>query len=75
MDRCGCTNSPSVGGGLKHFINTNYYYDGDRLITEVTTSHRNDYLYDENRKVYRFIQDSITKYYYAKYFRNCRHKL
>ena len=67
MDRCGCTNSPSVGG-LKHFINTNYYYDGDKLITEVTPYHRNAYLYDENGQVYGFIQDNNTKYFYVKDF-------
>ena len=47
---------------------TNYYYDGDKLITEVTPTHRNDYLYDENGQIYGFIQDSTTKYFYMKDF-------
>ena len=47
---------------------TNYYYDGDRLITEITPYHRNDYLYDENGQVYGFIQDNNTKYFYVKDF-------
>ena len=53
---------------------TNYYYDGDRLITEITPYHRNDYLYDENGQVYGFIQDNNTKYFYVKDFRISRHK-
>ena len=45
---------------------TKYYYDGDRLITEITPDYRNDYLYDENGLLYGFIYNSDEKYLYIR---------
>lgn len=47
---------------------TNYYYDGDKLITEVAPSYRLDFLYDENNQLYGFISNNNSKYYYVRDF-------
>lgn len=47
---------------------TNYYYDGDKLITEVAPSYRLDFLYDENDLLYGFIYNNSDKYYYVRDF-------
>ena len=44
---------------------TNYYYSGDRLITEINNSYRLDYIYDENSQLIGFIHDS-NKYLYIR---------
>ena len=46
----------------------NYYYDGDKLITEVAPGYRLDFLYDENNQLYGFIYNSINKYFYVRDF-------
>ncbi len=45
-----------------------YYYDGDKLITEVAPGYRLDFLYDENNQLYGFIKDSKEKYFYVRDF-------
>ncbi len=49
-------------------IGTKYYYDGDKLITEINNSYRNDFLYDENGKLYGFIHNKNERYYYVRDF-------
>lgn len=50
---------------------TNYYYDGDKLITEINPQCRFDYLYDENGSLYGFIKDNNNKYFYVRdYLKN-----
>lgn len=44
---------------------TNYYYSGDRLITEINNSYRLDFIYDENSQLIGFIHDS-NKYLYIR---------
>ena len=44
---------------------TNYYYSGDRLITEMNSSYRLDYIYDENSQLIGFVHDS-NKYLYIR---------
>ena len=45
---------------------TNYTYDGDKLITEISTKARFDFLYDENGSLYGFIKDNVEKYLYIR---------
>ncbi|MDE5855741.1 MAG: hypothetical protein K2H06_01710, partial [Anaeroplasmataceae bacterium] len=45
---------------------TNYYYEGDLLITEDKPGCRLDFLYDENNQLYGFIYNSSVKYFYVK---------
>lgn len=49
-------------------IGTKYYYDGDKLVTEINDNYRNDFLYDENGKLYGFIHNKTDKYYYVRDF-------
>ena len=44
---------------------TNYYYSGDRLITEINSSYRLDFIYDENSQLIGFIHD-YNKYLYIR---------
>lgn len=45
---------------------TTYLYDGNLLLTEITPTYRNDFLYDENGILYGFIHDYSTKYFYVR---------
>ena len=47
---------------------TKYYYDGEKLITEIGPRNRLDFLYDENGILYGLIKDSSRKYFYIRYF-------
>ena len=47
---------------------TKYYYDGEKLITEIGPRNRLDYLYDENGILYGLIKDSSRKYFLHKRF-------
>ena len=47
---------------------TKYYYDGEKLITEIGPRNRLDYLYDENGILYGLIKDSSRKYFYIRDF-------
>ncbi|MDE6945932.1 MAG: hypothetical protein K2P14_01985 [Anaeroplasmataceae bacterium] len=51
-------------------VTTKYYYDGDKLITEYTSSskRRLDFLYDENDILYGFIYNNSNKYFYIRDF-------
>jgi hypothetical protein len=53
-----------------HSVTTKYYYDGDKLITEYTSSskRRLDFLYDENDILYGFIYNNSNKYFYIRDF-------
>ena len=42
---------------------TNYYYDGDKLITQIKNNIRLDFLYDENGMLYGLIKDNSSKYF------------
>lgn len=44
---------------------TNYYYSGDRLITEINNSYRLDFIYDENSQLIGFIYNN-DKYLYIR---------
>ena len=43
-----------------------YVYDEDRLIYEVSSNNRIDYLYDEANELYGFIVDFTDKYFYVR---------
>ena len=45
---------------------TNYYYDGDKLITQIKNNIRLDFLYDENGMLYGLIKDNSSKYFYVR---------
>lgn len=47
-------------------ITSSYYYDGDRLVTEVRNSDRLDFLYDEAGLLYGFILNNASKYFYVR---------
>ena len=47
-------------------IGTDYIYDGDKLITEISSNHRLDFLYDENGSLYGFIKDMSEKFLYIR---------
>ena len=47
---------------------TKYYYDGEKLITEIGSRNRLDFLYDENGILYGLIKDSSRKYFYIRDF-------
>ena len=47
-------------------ITSSYYYDGDRLVTEVRNSDRLDFLYDEAGLLYGFILNNTSKYFYVR---------
>ncbi|MDE7263769.1 MAG: hypothetical protein K2N64_03830, partial [Anaeroplasmataceae bacterium] len=49
-------------------VGSKYYYDGDKLITEVAPSYRFDFLYDENDQLYGFVYNNSDKYYYVRDF-------
>ncbi len=49
-------------------IGSKYYYDGDKLITEVASGYRLDFLYDENNQLYGFIYNNSNKYFYIRDF-------
>ena len=49
-------------------IGSKYYYDGDKLITEIAPNYRLDFLYDENNQLYGFIYNNTDKYYYVRDF-------
>lgn len=44
----------------------NYIYDGDKLVTEISSSHRLDFLYDENGILYGFVKNMTEKYLYIR---------
>ena len=43
-----------------------YYYNNGKLQTEVRSSNRLDYLYDENDQLYGFVLNKTTKYFYVR---------
>ena len=45
---------------------TQYYYDGDKLITEINQYCRLDFLYDESGLLYGLIKDNSSKYFYVR---------
>ncbi len=45
---------------------TNYVYDGNKLITEISSTHRFDFLYDENGRLYGFIYNDREWYFYIR---------
>ena len=47
-------------------IGSRYYYEGDRLITEMGVGYRLDFLYDESGLLYGFIKDKADMYFYIK---------
>ena len=56
-----------------------YYYDRDKLITEISPFYRLDFLYDEYDELYGLIFNETKKYFYikessSKYIRNCGHR-
>ncbi len=45
---------------------TKYVYDGDKLITEINSTYRLDFLYDENGQLFALVKDNQTKYFYVR---------
>ncbi len=45
---------------------TEYFYDGDRLVTEISPSNRLDFLYDEQGLLFGFILNRSNKYFYVR---------
>ena len=45
---------------------TKYFYDDNKLVAEISPAHRLDFLYDENNKLYGFVLDKTTPYYYVR---------
>ena len=45
---------------------TNYYYSGNRLVTEINTNYRNDFLYDERGLLIGFILNKSIIYFYVR---------
>ena len=43
-----------------------YYYDGNRLVTEITGSNRLDFLYDEQGLLFGLILNNTNKYFYVR---------
>ena len=47
-------------------LETRFFYDGAKLITEITPEHRLDFLYDENDRLYGFVFDKTAMYFYVR---------
>lgn len=47
-------------------LETRFFYDGAKLITEITPEHRLDFLYDENDRLYGFVLDKTAMYFYVR---------
>lgn len=47
---------------------TSFYYDGDKLITEISPNYRLDFLYNENDQLYGLIYNNEKKFYYVRDF-------
>ena len=47
-------------------VATRYFYDGNKLIAEITPEHRMDFLYDENDRLYGFVLDKTATYFYVR---------
>ena len=47
-------------------VSTRYFYDDNKLVAEISPTHRLDFLYDENDKLYGFILDKSTPYFYVR---------
>lgn len=45
---------------------TQFFYNENRLITEIAPTHRLDFLYDENGVLYGFVKDNKDRYYYVR---------
>ena len=45
---------------------TRYFYDGDKLITEINSTYRLDFLYDEQDLLYGLIYNNDKKYFYVR---------
>lgn len=45
---------------------TQFFYDGNKLIAEITPEHRMDFLYDENDRLYGFVLDKTATYFYVR---------
>ena len=51
---------------MTHTYIINYFYDDNKLITEIKDNIRNDYIYDEYNELYGFIQNNTNIYYYVR---------
>ncbi len=47
-------------------VDKEYYYNKDKLITEICDYYRLDFLYDENDMLFGFIYNNTDKYYYVR---------
>ena len=45
---------------------TQFFYDGTKLIAEISPEHRLDFLYDENDRLYGFVLDKTATYFYVR---------
>lgn len=45
---------------------TQFFYDGTKLIAEISPEHRFDFLYDENDRLYGFVLDKTATYFYVR---------
>lgn len=47
-------------------LETRFFYDGTKLIAEISPTHRLDFLYDENDRLYGFVMDKTATYFYVR---------
>ena len=47
-------------------VSTRYFYDGTKLVAEISPERRLDFLYDENDRLYGFVLDKTAMYFYVR---------
>lgn len=47
-------------------LETRFFYDDNKLVAEISPTHRLDFLYDENDRLYGFVLDKTAMYFYVR---------
>ena len=47
-------------------LETRFFYDDNKLVAEISPTHRLDFLYDENERLYGFVLDKTAMYFYVR---------
>lgn len=47
-------------------LETRFFYDGTKLVAEISPERRLDFLYDENDRLYGFVLDKTATYFYVR---------
>ena len=47
-------------------LETRIFYDDNKLVAEISPTHRLDFLYDENERLYGFVLDKTAMYFYVR---------